>query len=67
MSFNDMLTTLDRFGFMEEELNEFWEEKAESVKNMKSRKKSGLTAASMVCTFDIIFIYVLLLYTSYTI
>ena len=67
MSFNDMLTTLDRFGFMEEELNEFWEEKAESVKNMKSRKKSGLTAASMVCTFDIIFICVQSWYTSYTI
>ena len=67
MSFNDILTTLDRFGFMEEELNEFWEEKTESVKNMKSKKKSGLTAASMVCTFDITFIYVLLWYTSYAI
>ena len=59
MSFNDILTTLDRFGFMEEELNEFWEEKKESVRNMKSKKKSRPTAAGRVCTFDITFICVL--------
>ena len=59
MSYNDFLTTLDRFGFMEEELNEFWEEKKESVRNMKPKKKSGPTAASRVCTFDITFICVL--------
>ena len=67
MSFNDVLTTFDRFGFMEEELNEFWEEKKDRVKNIKSREKSGITATSIVCTLDYIFKYVLLWYTLYTI
>ena len=67
MSFNDVLTTLDRFGFMEQQLNEFWEEKTESVKNMKSRKKSGVTETSIVTTFDNSFIYVILWYILYTI
>ena len=67
MSFNDVLTTLDRFGFMEQQLNEFWEEKTESVKNMKSRKKSGVTETSIVTTFDNSFIYVILWYILYSI
>ena len=67
MSFNDVLTTLDRFGFMEQQLNEFWEEKTESVKNMKSRKKSGMTETSIVTTFDNSFIYVILWYILYSI